>query len=257
MMTTSLGFVLLAIAGFQTPAADQERVPVRWAEPRTEVVEPDEPPQPLFATIAGIGGRVKLDCLVSLVGRATDCVVVEAAPPGLGFERIAVERSPRLRFIPASRGGVPEEARATFAVGFPVDGWPDRVDTEAWPQPSETAIAAMRPIAEVLTRRNEAVKSDWQVDADREAVVTKLVEEIDQSQREERVRTLTIALARSLTEDEAQLLLDAPDYDSARDLWDRVFAAGPESQNETGASRQMMRDRYCAIYECEIADTAR
>ena len=256
-MTISLGFVLLAIAGFQTPASDPGRVPVRWAEPRTEVDEPNEPPQPLFATIAGIGGRVTLDCLVSLVGRATDCVVVEAAPAGLGFGWVALERSPRLRFIPASRDGVPEEARASFTVVFPVDGWPDRLDTRAWPQPPETAIAAMRPIAEVLTRRNEAVKSYWQVDADREAIVNKLVEEIDQSQREARVRSLAIAMARNLTEDEARVLLDAPNYDSARDLWDRVFAAGPESQNETGASRQMMRDRYCAIYECEIADTAR
>ena len=253
----SPGFLFLAVFGFQEPTSADGFVPPRWAEPRTEVVEPNEPPQPLFATIAGIGGRVTLDCLVSLVGRATDCVVVEAAPPGLGFERIALERSPRLRFIPASRDGVPEEARATFAVVFPVDGWPDRVDTRAWPQPPETAIAAMRPIAEVLTRRNEAVKSDWQVEADREAVVTKLVKEIDQGQREARIHSLAIALARALTEDEARALLEESDYDSTKDKWDRVFGAGPESQNEDGISRQMMRDRYCAIYECEIADTAR
>jgi hypothetical protein len=115
----------------------------------------------------------------------------------------------------------------------------------------------MRPIAEVLTRRNDAPKSDWQVDADREAVVNKLVNEIDRDQREARIHSLAIALARALTEDEARRLLDAPDYDSAKDKWDRVFEAGPESQNESGFSRQMMRDHYCAIYACEIADTAR
>lgn len=256
-MIMNLGVIFLAISGFQTPASDEGRVPVRWAEPRTEVVEPDEPAQPLFATIAGIGGRVTLDCLVTLAGRATDCVVANAAPAGLGFERIALERSPRLRFAPASRDGVPEEARATFPVVFPVDGWPDRVDTGAWPQPPETAIAAMRPIAEVLTRRNEAAKSDWQVDADRAAVVEELVKKIDRDQREARIHSLAIALARALTEEEARALLEAPDYDSARDTWDRVFEAGPESQNENGISRQMMRDRYCAIYACEIADTAR
>lgn len=74
------------------------------------------------------------------------------------------------------------------------------MDAGAWLQPPETAIAAMRPIAETITRQNEAVKSDWQVDADREAAVNKLVEEIDQNQRELRIVTLAIALARSLTE---------------------------------------------------------
>ena len=137
---------------------------------------------------------------------------------GLGFERVALERSSRLRFVPASRDGAPEEARATFVVVFPVDGWPDQMDAGAWLQPPETAIAAMRPIAETITRQNEAVKSDWQVDADREAAVNKLVEEIDQNQRELRLVTLAIALARSLTEDEAQTLLDVPDYESNRDI---------------------------------------
>ena len=92
------------------------------------------------------------------------------------------------------------------------------MDAGAWLQPPETAIAAMRPIAETITRQNEAVKSDWQVDADREAAVNKLVEEIDQNQRELRLVTLAIALARSLTEDEAQTLLDVPDYESNRDI---------------------------------------
>jgi len=252
----SVGFMFLAISGFQDPPSADGFVPARWAEPRTEDVDLNETPQPLFATLAGIGGRVTLECLVTLMGRATDCVVVEAAPLGLGFERVALERSSRLRFVPASRDGAPEESRETFTVVFPVDGWPDRVDAGAWPQPPETAIAAMRPIGEVLTRRNETPKSDWQVDADREVVVKKLVNEIDQSQREERILTLAVALARALTEDEAKALLGASDYDSARDIWDRVFAAGPESQNEDSQSRQMMRDRYCAIYECEIPDTA-
>jgi len=255
-MMINPGLVFLAMWGFQAPPTADGFVPARWAEPPWEEEDPNAQPQPLFATIAGIGGRVKLDCLVTLAGRATDCVVVEAAPLGLGFERIAQARSSRLRFIPASRDGAPEEARATFTVNFPVDGWPDRVDAGAWPQPPESAITAMRPVAEVLARQNEAVKSDWQVDADRKAVVNKLVEEIDQSQREERILTLAIALARAVTEDEAQLLVDATDYESIQHLWDRVFAASPEGQNETGHSRQMMRDRYCAIYQCEIATTA-
>lgn len=255
-MMVRLGLVLLAISGLQTPP-DADLVPARWAEPRTDPVVGDPKAEPLFATLAGIAGRVKLDCLVTRSGRATDCIVVEAAPLGLGFQQVALQRSGIFRFLPATRDGTPEDARASFAVNFPVDGWPDRVDTRAWPQPSDAAIAVMRPFAERLTQRNESVRSDWQVDPDREATVIKLVKDIDQDQREERIHTLAMALARALTVDEAQALADAPTYASARDKWDRVFEAGPESQNESGASRQMMRDRYCAIYECEIPDTAR
>lgn len=251
IMASGLMALIAGLTVQAAPIQEDEFIPARWAESAASpYLEDGELPDPYFATIAGIAGRVRLDCLVSVEGTAEDCRVVAVAPGGLGFDRSALAQASDFRFTHASRGGRAEAMRVTFAVNFPEEEWPDQIDVTNWPRPPEAALEIMRPIAEILTRRNVAPKSDWQVDADREAVVKKLVEEIDQSQREARITTLAIALARSLSEDEAQALLDAPDYESARDKWDRVFAADPESQNEEGISRRMMRDRYCAIYDC-------
>jgi TonB family protein len=257
MAITDLGLsVLMATLAMQAaPIQPDVLIPPRWAEnagPADVEIR-----APRFATLAGIAGRVRLDCRVTIMGTAEDCRVVNAEPQGLGFDRSALAQTSDLRFAPASRGGQAVAARVTFALSFPVDGWPDQVDVSAWRRPSDEALEPMRPIAKALVQMGEAREGAWQVDPDRDAVVSGLVQDLDRELHAERVEGLALSLARSLTPVEARRILSAESPLDALAALDQVHRLAPESQNGSGRFRTMLRERYCAVYECEIANTAR
>lgn len=244
-------FATLALQSAQ--AAGEAYVPPRWdrsAEPR--FLRPGEVPHPYFATIAGIPGYVRLDCLVTVSGSAEDCRVEAVAPRGIGFDRAALAQSRDYRFFPATRDGQRVEARVTFGVSFPADEMPDEVDPLLWPQPPEHLLAAMRPVGEALHRLVDARKEGWDVDPDRVSTTEKLVGKVSEELRAENVEAIALSLARTLTVAEAQALLAAPDPIKAWAGLEEAMSAAPEFQNLSGRFQRMVRDRYCAIYDCAI-----
>lgn len=251
----SLLLLSLVVLMVQTaPAQDEGYVPPRWdrsGEPR--YLKPGEITHPYFATIANIAGRADLDCLVTVAGRVGDCRAVLGTPRGLGFDRIALQQSEDFRFFAATRDGQPVEARVIFSVHFPPEDALEEIDTAHWPRPSETALAAMRPVAEALQQIVEARKEVWDVDPAREATVEKLYRDALRELRSEHIEASALSLARALTLEEARALLDAPDPIAAWGLLDRIHLAAPESQNLDGRFQRRLKDRYCTIYDCEIA----
>lgn len=244
-------FALLALQS--APTAAQAYVPPRWdesAEPG--YLRPGEVPHPYFATIAGIAGYVRLNCLVTVSGSAEDCRVETVAPRGLGFDRAALANAQDYRFVPATRDGQRVEARVTFGVNFPAEELPEEVPSHLWPQPPEHLLVAMRPIGEALHRLADARKEGWDVDPDRVARTGKLVEEVTEELRAENVEAIALSLARTLTVAEAEGLLEAPDPIKARAGLEDAMLAAPEFQNLANRFQRTVRDRYCAIYDCGL-----
>jgi TonB family protein len=66
-----------------------------------------------------VEGRVVLDCSVSVRG-VLDCAVVSETPANWGFGEAALRISGDYQMVPATRGGVPVEARHRMVVPFEI-----------------------------------------------------------------------------------------------------------------------------------------
>jgi TonB family protein len=75
---------------------------------------------PRRAEARGVTGEVVLDCLVSTIGRL-DCDVVSETPRSWGFGEAALAISRDHRMAPATRDGVPVQARYRMRVPFEVN----------------------------------------------------------------------------------------------------------------------------------------
>ena len=63
-------------------------------------------------------GRARLECVVSVESRLTDCRVLMEDPPGAGFAQAALAGVPSAIVEPRTVDGVPTPARVTFNVDF-------------------------------------------------------------------------------------------------------------------------------------------
>ncbi|MDP2011038.1 MAG: TonB family protein [Phenylobacterium sp.] len=99
-----MGLAALAVAG--AARADPPRVsPPEW------LVRPDgedlADSYPGLARALSIEGRATISCAVDVKGRLQDCVSPTASPPGLGFDKAALEMSKLFAMRPKTMGGAP------------------------------------------------------------------------------------------------------------------------------------------------------
>lgn len=101
--------VLAPPAGGRAPGAVQTAP--AWAEaPRVAI--------PAAAREARRAGWARIECVVTVEGRARDCRLVAESAEGFGFGTAALAAEDRYRFRPSTLDGQPVEARGTFTVQF-------------------------------------------------------------------------------------------------------------------------------------------
>ncbi len=110
----TLGGLALSVLAYGQAAAQATNA--QWLrKPRTEDIIAMMPSE---AARLGLQGRVVIDCLVTLEGRATDCNVVKEDPARLGFGEAAKLLAPTFLFKPATLGGLPVTSRVTVPIRF-------------------------------------------------------------------------------------------------------------------------------------------
>jgi protein TonB len=120
----------------QPPVVDVSQppmaTPIPFSDPRPQasvyITRPDWLRRPtnlesyyhVRARDRGVEGVVQLDCLVQIDGRL-DCDVVSETPGGWQFANAALRMARDHRMVPATRDGVPVEARYRMRVPFNLD----------------------------------------------------------------------------------------------------------------------------------------
>jgi TonB family protein len=66
----------------------------------------------------GISGLAVIDCVATVQGALTDCVVVHEAPAGIGFGASAIALTPQFMMRPASLKGVPVRSTVRMPIRF-------------------------------------------------------------------------------------------------------------------------------------------
>lgn len=70
----------------------------------------------------GISGKASINCVVTVQGALSDCLVLEETPVGAGFGAAAIALTPQFLMKPAQSKGVPTQTTATIPVNFKMDG---------------------------------------------------------------------------------------------------------------------------------------
>jgi TonB family protein len=109
------------------PVAAQTTAPARARTPTpsgrgdaaAERIGYVEPVYPATAKWLGVKGHATLGILVQADGSVARSVsVVDAVPPGRGFEEASIDAVRKWRYQPATRGGRPVASRMTVTVDF-------------------------------------------------------------------------------------------------------------------------------------------
>jgi len=100
-----------ALADAPPPASQAIQTPPQWATAPYV-------PIPREADAAGRGGFARIECIITVRGRARDCRLISESEHNLGFGRAALGAQGDYRFRPSSIDGRPVEARSTFTIRF-------------------------------------------------------------------------------------------------------------------------------------------
>jgi TonB family protein len=108
---------------------------------------------PVAAAKRGLGGAATIDCVATVQGTLTDCVVVTESPPGAGFGQAAVALTPQFLMKPATLAGKPTPSTVRIPINFKTDGPIDLFASRrvappnlAWAEaPSYADVAAAYP----------------------------------------------------------------------------------------------------------------
>lgn len=73
---------------------------------------------PEAAMRAGVGGKVKVRCTITVEGALTNCQAIEEDPPGYGFGEAGVKLMSRVEFHPKTVDGKPVESEKTIPLSF-------------------------------------------------------------------------------------------------------------------------------------------
>lgn len=246
-------------AGAQNPAT---RPPGAFVGP-TWKTHPDEDQMgeayPGFAGLIGVSGRVALRCVVGVDGRLSDCEVLDAQPPGLGFEAAALSLTASMEAYPATYRGAPVPSYIRFRHRFSQsDDGP--VPPYAGPPPTREALNGGTALAAALfdfwapkLPALEVADEDLDVADDRRAFVLSLLEKMDAELTQPAQDALALGLARMFSHPDIQRFLK--EGGTPPDLDDDAFEAAMDqlwlAEIEAVAR---VRSRYCATYPCDIPE---
>lgn len=84
---------------------------------------------PEAAMKAGVGGKAKVRCTITVEGELKDCAVVEETPEGFGFGEASVRLLATSRFNPKTIDGKPVESEKVIPMSFAKPEGPYRAPT--------------------------------------------------------------------------------------------------------------------------------
>lgn len=239
--------VALAVGG----CASSTVVAPRWASVPDGLAMGDA--YPGFAADAGIEGAARLACVITPIGRLTDCAVLASSPEGLGFGQAALELAPLFVAEPVELNGVRRASRAEFNIVFALPPI-DLVPPWTGPEPSTETMALAREVSRraprSLVRGPNAVKTDG-VAEDRRADVEQIVAQVDAESRAEMIEAAAWALARTQSHANLALLTQGQRRPSRPNLSDdQIERARDRIAHATQRQNARLRELYCARYDC-------
>lgn len=203
---------------------------------------------PEFANAHQIGGQVQLRCIARVDTRLDECVVISAAPDGLGFGPAALRLTPLIRTSPLQVDGVGVASRINFRLVFRPE--PDDVVGWTGPEPSPEQVEALRPVARrMLSQMPLEVVVDG-LDEDRREVVVRIQEEGRRQFDPQAEEALALGLARVMTTEQQQAMVEGRPLPGRPPDARLMDAAGDQVIRIEIEYRQYVRDRYCALYTC-------
>ncbi|MDB5472332.1 MAG: TonB family protein [Caulobacter sp.] len=111
-----LSTALLSIVAFPCLAGEPVVTPPGWKTPPG--VDRVMRAYPVEAFKQGVSGTAKLNCLITVDGRVTDCQILSETPPGYGFGRAAIVVAQASEFHPLTVDGVATETRVRIPMSF-------------------------------------------------------------------------------------------------------------------------------------------
>jgi len=251
----------LAAAAAASPAV----VSPQWVkQPGAELMQEF---YPVAAELVRLPGRVMLNCMVGLEGKAEDCTVAAEAPAGLGFGAAALHLAPAFRFRPGRVGGKPERAAAMIPVRFALPDDPAAAAGKAYaPRPSSPGQQALARrlvergayAAKMADDLRKGVEKDvHERDGMREdpvlrAQATEALHGASEAVIADMGEMVTLALAGAFSEAELQQLLALSDEALQRRLEQRRRKIDPEGivAALSGRMTAAAQSRFCQGRDC-------
>jgi TonB family protein len=135
--------------GAEGPVPSRVNIPISFKIAPTLLKQPTpdevEAAWPADALKNGVGGKVELNCRVSVQGLAEDCQVVAESPPGKGFGGAALLLTPQLLFKPAIWAEGPVPARVNIPIKFEPSAPPFKTPPGWLKKPTPAEIKAAWP----------------------------------------------------------------------------------------------------------------
>lgn len=211
---------------------------------------------PHLPSLLGLNGQVSLRCEAAVVeGRPENCKVINAFPPGMGYEEAARLVAATGVVRPAVIGG--ETLRTTFisSISFKVAPIPstDLNDRYTGPEPGPESLALARIL--VLEQQDQYYSPDWknlidQLDDDRKEIVSEWLDELLPIDPQRAIEEGTIQVARSVPLKHLRRYISdgaAPPQTSV-EVWDAA-GVGLEGNDLNPRVRELLA-RYCARWPC-------
>ena len=208
---------------------------------------------PGFASWIDVSGWAQLRCRSDLLGNLAECRAVKADPAGLGFDRAALSLTPRFKLNPLQRDGEVGKSSVEFTVRFLL---PPEESIVPWagPEPSEEVMALAQVAASRIVESGDdtatGILSDLDVDADRVAVVTRMVERLSADYAARRIESTALMLARSANLTQLRALSEGRRPPGPIPSQATVEAAGPELEALQREFAAELRGVYCARFAC-------
>lgn len=207
---------------------------------------------PIFASQVDLEGAARLSCVAQEDGVLADCRVVEASPPGLGFDRAALQLTPRFLVSPRQQDGVSQKARVTFNLRFRLPADEEAPPPWTGPQPDAATIDRLRSMATFMFEGllSEQAADAPDVDQDRVAFVQTLFTTAAEDLREEWITATALALARILTPEQVEAAAARRRPPGVWPTEEQMTAASDRLHEVDMELSRRVRAGYCARYEC-------
>lgn len=211
---------------------------------------------PHLPNLLGLSGRVSLSCETSLVeGTPQNCKILNAVPPGMGFEQAGRLIAATGIIRPPVIGGETVRAPFNFSIRFEVAPIPstDLNNRYSGPEPAPESLALARIL--VLEQQEEFFSADWtdlidQLDDDRKEIVSEWLYELLPIDPQRAIDEATIQVARSVPLKQLRRYISdgATPSQTSVEAWDAA-GVGLEGNDLNPRVRELLA-RYCARWPC-------